>query len=68
MRMIKSLFSLSLLVVLSGCIGSNNQDLRDWVAEVKDRPATPMKHYLRFVPMRHSSTLLVISKPFETSS
>ncbi len=43
MRHLKSTVMLATLVLLSGCIGSDNQDLRVWVEEVKSRPATPIE-------------------------
>ena len=30
-------------IILTGCFDGDNQDLRNWVAEVKSRPATPIE-------------------------
>ena len=68
MRYIKSLLTLSLLMLLSGCIGSDNQDLRDWVVEVKNRPATPIEALPEIRPYEafiYSAGHL--RSPFETS-
>jgi len=42
MRSFRLLILLSIMPALSACFGDDNQDLKDWVAEVKARPATPI--------------------------
>ena len=42
MRNLRLLILLSVLPALTACFGDDNQDLKDWVAEVKARPSTPI--------------------------
>ena len=44
MKLFKSLLLASCALVLTGCFfETDNQDLQNWVAEVKSRPATPIE-------------------------
>jgi type IV pilus assembly protein PilP len=43
MKSLKLITLLSLVFLLAGCVGGDNQDLRNWIAEVQSRPATPIE-------------------------
>lgn len=43
MKLYQLLFVALIIPVLTACMGNDNKDLQDWIAEVKARPATPIE-------------------------
>lgn len=57
---------LPLLVVLTACTGSNNQDLRDYIADVKKRPKGTIEPIPTFRPYEaFSYSAVTLRSPFE---
>lgn len=43
MKIVRLTSVVVIALTIAGCFGSDNQDLQNWVAEVKSRPATPIE-------------------------